>query len=331
MTFVFLDGWAVGTGRAPGLIARMEELGFVVIASRYRSLSEADAEEIYRTNHPIREDNSWHLARLVYPMGRSLGLLLSRTDGQCPSSVMRALKGKANPRLQRAGQLRFDFNAPNRILSLMHSSDDAEAAVREGRVFFKQDEIERAMRPGSQSQLDASRLRLSAQDHLGFGIERLDEPGLIRLMARVRLRLCDQVNDLAASEPLRSSCLRYRDYWLEVISRSPQPAQDHAIIQAAVYCKSVQEEQALVDAIRRAWDGESRDHCEARSEFYTPNNVDILRAIQCIVALAIPSNYATWDSEQQMPRDVLYDAWEKLLFQSYLFNFDDMLPEDHSA
>src|SRR5262249_53564304 len=80
VVFVFLDPWTLGTGRHGSMIEHMLRQSFTLLDFEFKALSEADAEEIYRTNHPIREGNSWHIARLVYPMGRSLGLLLGLRD-----------------------------------------------------------------------------------------------------------------------------------------------------------------------------------------------------------------------------------------------------------
>jgi hypothetical protein len=73
LVFVFLDAWTLTTGRHLDMVKRILSHGFTLLDFEFRTLSEADAEEIYRTNHPIREGNSWHVARLVYPIGRSLG------------------------------------------------------------------------------------------------------------------------------------------------------------------------------------------------------------------------------------------------------------------
>jgi nucleoside diphosphate kinase len=324
LVFVFFDAWTLLTGRHPGMIERILGLGFKLVDFEFKTLSEADAEEIYRTNHPIREQNSWHVARLVYPMGRSLGLLFGVNDPDvCACARMQLLKGKANPARNRPGQLRYDFLAPNRCLSLMHSSDNLDQVRREGAVFFSGARLERAYVTACQEASSPSGVLQDLRNATGeLGIERVEEPGLGSLFARIRLRL---LKELLRSYPALASTstlvTSFRELW-EPLSRDV--SRGHVIAEAKRYLQLVVRERPLLEGLRALVTNDERDrvgHCE----YYRPlihEPVAILRSLQ---VLNDPEAYSRWDSCAQLPQDLLHDRWEQLLFRTHLFNFDDML------
>jgi nucleoside diphosphate kinase len=323
VVFVFFDPWTLGTRRHIGMLEFMLEQGFVLLDFEFETLSEADAEEIYRTNHPIREGNSWHVARLVYPMGPSLGLLLgSRDEDSCACSRMQYLKGKANPALNRAGQLRYEFLAPNRCLSLMHSSDDLSQVRREGSVFFSTDRLDRACalaHDGATRSKGA--LQQLTTDTTGLGIERIDEPGLAALFARIRLRLIKELRRLGPlSCATESNLLSYQSLW-EPLSR--QNTRGHVISEAKQYLQALAQEREPLAAITAGTAQATRER--AFIEFYRPPSCDRSAILQCLQILNQPRSYSRWDSDRQLPPHILHDRWEQLLFQTHLFNFDDML------
>jgi nucleoside diphosphate kinase len=324
LVFVFFDAWTLLTGRHPGMIERILGQGFELVDYEFKTLSEADAEEIYRINHPIREQNSWHVARLIYPMGRSLGLLFAVIDPSgCACARMQGLKGKANPALNRPGQLRHDFLAPNRCLSLMHSSDSLEHVRREGAVFFSTERLERAYvtareRASSSSGMLADLRNANAE----LGIERVEEPGLGSLFARVRLRLLKELERscpalMSAAAPLVS----LRGIWESLgrdASRGP------VIAEAKLYLQLVVREQPLLEGLHAAVTSVERDR-GGPCEYYRPRLHEPGAILSCLQVLNNPKAYSHWDSSAQLPRDLLHDRWEELLFRTHLFNFDDML------
>lgn len=323
LVFVFFDAWTLVTGRHPRMVEHILEQGFRLLDFEFKTLSEADAEEIYRTNHPIREGNSWHVARLVYPMGRSLGLLfgLSEPDS-CACARMQRLKGKANPSVNRAGQLRYDFLAPNRCLSLMHSSDTFDQVKREGSVFFATERLNRARVAAREAQTSFDGLMHELTGaNAELGIERIDEPGLGTLFARVRLRL---VNELQRTCPapasLRDFLLSYRKLW-DALSR--ESARGPVIAEAKQYLTLVERERALIEAISASIDSAIRG-CR-HFKYYRPPTYEPASILCCLQVLNHPEVYSRWDSNRQLPEDVLYDRWERLLFRTHLFNFDDVL------
>jgi nucleoside diphosphate kinase len=324
LVFVFFDVWTLITGRQTGMIEHILNHGFSLLDFEFKTLSEADAEEIYRTNHPIRECNSWHVARLVYPMGRSLGLLFGFSDqNSCACSRMQHLKGKANPSLNRAGQLRYDFLAPNRCLSLMHSSDNLEQVRREGVVFFAADRIDRAYVAARDGTANSSGLLgelAGASSELG--IERIDEPGLGTLFARIRLRL---IKELQRRYPALSSwqatLSSYRALW-ESLSRDN--SRGPVMTEAKRYLQLVARERPLVDAMVSSIECATRARY-TYAEYYRPPAHEPLSILRCLQVLNNPEVYSRWDSSRQLPENMLHDRWERLLFRTHLFNFDDML------
>jgi nucleoside diphosphate kinase len=323
VVFVFLDAWTLVTGRQAAMVGRMVSHGFRLLDFEFKTLSEADAEEIYRTNHPIREGNSWHVARLVYPMGRSLGLLFGVGDpSSCACERMQRLKGKANPALNKPGQLRYDFLAPNRCLSLMHSSDNLSQCRREGAVFFTSDRIEQACRSALDGTVSSGGpMRELTQASSEMGLERIDEPGLGTLFARIRLRITKELERLCSAVAARTALASYRAHW-EALSRGT--SRDPVVTEASRYLRLVAREKPLLEAITGAFESASRLR-GVYAEYYRPPAHEPLSLVRCLQVLNTPAVYPRWDAIRQLPDDMLFDPWEWLLFRTHLFNFDDLL------
>jgi nucleoside diphosphate kinase len=331
IVFVFFDPWTLVTGRYAGMVERILEQGFRLLDFEFKTLSEADAEEIYRTNHPIREGNSWHVARLVYPMGRSLGLLFGMSDrGACACTRMQRLKGKANPCLNRPGQLRHDFLSPNKCLSLMHSSDTLAQVRREAPVFFAPQRIDTALvaadKGGSSSEELLDELTSASAE---AGIERIEEPGLGTLFARIRLRLVRELQRACPTLSHERSSESYRALW-KAASRNLQRLP--VITEAQDYLRLLVNERPLVaamtEAVTRATAERTTTAC---AEYYRPSPNEPLVLVSCLQILQSPQSYSRWDTTQQLPPAFLYDRWEQLLFRTHLFNFDDMLSPGATA
>jgi nucleoside diphosphate kinase len=323
LVFVFFDAWTLVTGRHTGMIDHILKQRFRLLDFEFKTLSEADAEEIYRTNHPIREGNSWHVARLVYPMGRSLGLLFGLNDpDSCACARMQRLKGKANPSLNRAGQLRYEFLAPNRCLSLMHSSDTLDLVRREGAVFFTVERLERAHTAACQgsSNSDGSMHEL-ADAGAELGIERIDEPALGALFARIRLRLVKELQRAYPGLSRDDSLLSYRTLW-DALSR--ETSRGPVMAEAQQYLRLVARERPLIEVIAASIEGSTRDS-SVYAEYYRPPAHEPVSILRCLQVLNHPESYSRWDSNKQLPQGLLHDRWERLLFRTHLFNFDDMI------
>lgn len=324
IVFVFFDPWTLGTGRLSGMVGGILDRGFTLLDFEFKTLSEADAEEIYRTNHPIREENSWHIARLVYPMGRSVGFLFGRRDAHsCACASMQRLKGKANPSLNKTGQLRYDFMAPNRCLSLMHSSDNLTQVKREALVFFSADRIDKACVCARENGCGlAGATQNMAENDDELGLERIDEPGVGTLFARIRLRLIKALQHRQNPPRSRQGLLSaYREIW-EPLSK--ESGRRPVLAEAADYLRVVQQEEPLLNAIIAPVESSALDEgCIA--QFYRPHHHEPSLLLQCLRVLNRPQLYPKWDGVRQLPPGMLYDRWEQLLFTTHLFNFDDLL------
>jgi nucleoside diphosphate kinase len=323
LVFVFFDAWTLVTGRHPGMIDHILRHGFRLLDFEFKTLSEADAEEIYRTNHPIREGNSWHVARLVYPMGRSLGLLFGLSDpDSCACVRMQRLKGKANPSLSRAGQLRYEFLAPNRCLSLMHSSDTLDQVKREGAVFFTVERLERAHAAARDGAANSGGLtRELADANAEIGIEKIEEPSLGTLFGRIRLRL---VKELQRANPTLSqdnSLGSYRALWVASSRGTPRAP---VMAEAQQYLPLVARERPLLEAIAASIHRPAQER-DVYAEYYRPPAQEPVSILHCLQILNRPDIYSRWDSSRQLPHELLHDRWERLLFRTHLFNFDDLL------
>jgi hypothetical protein len=236
---------------------------------------------------------------------------------------MQLLKGKANPSLNKTGQLRYDFLAPNRCLSLMHSSDNLSQVRREGAVFFCVDRLARACEGAGRAAANTPALMDElAQASSELGIEHVEEPGLGTLFARVRLRLMKELQRAPTTVPLWPAIASsYRELWVPLsVERTRRPV----IAEAHQYLQHVARERPLLEALTAALGSTVTDRCEY-AQYYRPATVEPMCVLRSLQVLSNPEAYSKWDSNRQLPECVLHDRWERLLFHTHLFNFDDML------
>ena len=241
------------SGKVLPLVTRIAEAGFLLLDYEFRNLGEADAEEIYRTNTPIRDGAQWHAARRVYEMGVSVGLLFGVDGNEDACTRMYSLKGRSNPMLTSRGELRHDFRAPNRSLSLMHSSDDEARVMREAAVFFSPARLQHVKEwmTGTLDIEERTLSALSSAHHHNAGIERIHVPRIWALFASVRVRLALHLSDCfgpQVDEQHRNAISKYAHHWsaprnLGNTENLPIPEQ------VAAYLEHVEAEQTLVRAV----------------------------------------------------------------------------------
>jgi hypothetical protein len=238
---------------------------------------------------------------------------------------MQRLKGKADPSLNKAGQLRYDFLAPNRCLSLMHSSDSLAQVRREAAVFFTAGRIEAAC-AAARAAVDGSGALMTelADASSESGIERVEEPRLGTLFARVRLRLSKDLPSLLSWDAL---LLSYRALW-EPMSKGS--ARGPVMAEAREYLQLVAREGPLLDAVVTAVENAVRGRI-ILAEYYRPSAQEPVSLVRCLQVLHNPEAYSRWNSDLQLPQHALHDRWERLLFRTHLFNFDDLLSASGSA
>lgn len=97
-------------------------------------------ESLYRYNVSDATEEgapaTWWLDGLTFLQGPILTLLVYAADsGSDVHDELVALKGPADPKLGRPGQIRHDFASENKSLALVHSGDDWLSSAREYLVF----------------------------------------------------------------------------------------------------------------------------------------------------------------------------------------------------
>ena len=318
LVFVFFDPWTLLTQTAEPLLRAICAHGFSVASLRCCRLEEGDVEQIYRKNLPIRPDNAWHLPRQVYLMGVSLGLLLYHCDAKATDLLSR-IKGKANPAVNARGHLRYDFRAPNRSLSLMHSSDTWEDTLHEALVFFGPHVLEHALEQ-IERQPPVGAVPAPSWD-LGLEVIRRSSPS--SLLVRVRLRAAAalrRVSSAHSPEVLRAldslTCL-----WNEHVAADD--ASSPVIEAMRAYLGLVQSERPL---LRGLLDCSPSTYTLEYQRLYHRAEDPAADLLRLLSVLNRPEEYVHVNTEALLRSiGVLRDRWEELLFKTTLFNFDDYL------
>jgi hypothetical protein len=154
-----------------------------------------------------------------------------------------------------------------------------------------------------------------------MGIERVDEPGIGTLFARIRLRLAKELHPVyEAFDARRDAILAYRALW-EPLSRNTR--RRPVLLEAKQYLQVVAQEGPLLKALGEFMECD-RKPMRSFAEFYRTSAQQPLAILQCMHVLNNPAAYPKWDCEKQLPQNSLHDRWERLLFMTHLFNFDDM-------
>ncbi|MEU5464741.1 hypothetical protein ACH41C_32425 [Streptomyces althioticus] len=129
------DGLAQGTHRR--LLA---DLGAYVIAYRFRTLTQRDAERLYQdgliTRTSGRHITAWWIKKNVFDLGEALVLLLRHPVDTSFQTTVTKSKGASDPLMARPGTYRERYRTPNKTFALMHSSDDMISLLHEAAVLF---------------------------------------------------------------------------------------------------------------------------------------------------------------------------------------------------
>ncbi|WP_217230780.1 nucleoside-diphosphate kinase [Streptomyces anulatus] len=126
---------AAASGMAEAVVERISAAGFVPLGARVVRLSRGDVRALWW----------WHLKRAtaerlllldaVAELGPGLVVLYRHPEGD-PARRLTALKGANDPAGRSADTLRSLANSPNRLLTMVHTSDDPADVVRELAVFL---------------------------------------------------------------------------------------------------------------------------------------------------------------------------------------------------
>jgi len=110
---------------------------------RYRPfvLSPSMVEALYLPNLLMIKDANFGVRLYAnveqFCLGIAYVCFVTRLDGETvldPYMTLERIKGPSKPKSQLAGQIRYEFSAPSRTLSLIHSSDSGVATFREAKV-----------------------------------------------------------------------------------------------------------------------------------------------------------------------------------------------------
>jgi nucleoside diphosphate kinase len=314
VVLVSFDPWAVHSRKHLLMLQRMLAEGFRVLAFDHSRLTEADIEQVYRKNHPIGERTAWHLPRHVYSLGITCTVLLFHQDAGIPAVArMKELKGNSSPLVQQPGQLRYDFRAPNKSLSLVHSSDDWESTLHEGFVFFSPAQLHACFNDIGTPRFDrCERTLLHSSSHEGMEIVR--EQAATGLLFRLRVRLVEQL--AGACDPTIARTLLER--W-------------HHMLEEDVLALDVKTEHARYIALVA---GEQR-HMEALLQSLSTRKVDVPRryvryrglatAAGLLWVLSRPADYPYVEVERLLAGSpVALDKWEDLLLRTTLFHSSEL-------
>ncbi len=315
VVLISFDPWAVHTGKWQPMLRRILAEGFRIIAFDRSRLVEEQIEQVYRKNHPIHETSAWHLPRHVYTLGVTFTLLLMTEPGDTPAPVrMKALKGVSSPLIHHAGQLRHDFRAPNKSLSLMHSSDDWDSTAHEALVFFSPDELHHALSDPHAERSDAYAHALLTED-THENLEAVREIAPTQLIQKLRLRLLEL---LAAMGTTPDTTARILDAWRQSAQPSPE-GQEDVPAEAARFVALMSAQRADLEALKLV--------CPptiAQPRRYVRHR-DPVALFNLLEALSLPEAYATVDVEHLLAAARFpLDRWEDLLLRTTLFHFSEV-------
>ncbi len=133
-TFSIIKPDAVAKNVIGQIYSRFENAGLKIIASKYRQLSQAEAEGFYA----VHKDRPFFADLVSFMI--SGPVMVQVLEGENAISKNRELMGATNPQEADAGTIRADF-ATSIDANAVHGSDASETAVEEIAYFFSACEI----------------------------------------------------------------------------------------------------------------------------------------------------------------------------------------------
>jgi nucleoside diphosphate kinase len=319
VVFVFFDPWTIRHHKLKKIVQRIMKYGFEILAFNFHLLKESDIEQIYRKNPPITMKTSWHLPREVYEIGQSCGILFYLDDPNTTATeLMKNLKGKSNPVLNGPGKLRYDFRAPNKSLSLMHSSDDWDSTLNESTVFFSQNHLKKVFSKVSTRQFLINKRSMINGTYYD-GMEYIKEQSATNLLLKIRLRILNLI-DVESYTQLRVADLkRMWGYYLKrdflQLTVEQEVKEYLAIINY--------EESLLKDLVSQI---NSLQHIVTYPRLYQYNTIRLSSLADSLMILNNVKYYSYIDGSKITDTiPVFFDQWEKLLFKTTLFHFEELL------
>jgi nucleoside-diphosphate kinase len=133
-TLVILKPSAVERKLVGEIIGRLERKGLRLLQARMLKMSKDEAERLYSVHRgkPFYDD----LVRTI----TSGSVIVMIWEGRSAIEVVRRLMGSTDPVKAEPGTIRGDLGL-DLTDNLIHASDSVESFEREGRIFFKEEEI----------------------------------------------------------------------------------------------------------------------------------------------------------------------------------------------
>ena len=136
--FVMIKPDAVASGKADEVLTRLIRNDFILLDMQINfQPHEQQFEELYKFNLTLKNSQnqiaSWWLNRRTYTAGPSITLLMRHRTlaGLALYETFKELKGPSSPLMGRPGQIRYDLNACNKAMNLIHAADDPFSSLRE--------------------------------------------------------------------------------------------------------------------------------------------------------------------------------------------------------
>ncbi len=141
-SFAMIKPGAYLRGLAPEVISRLRENGFKVVLMTVRKMSSEEIDDLYMfVKEEYRE--SWWIMPKVFSMAPVIPMVLvgDPEEHEHLSDKLRKLVGPTTPEVGSKGNIRYDLKGANRVLNIIHASDDPAAALREALVFFSLNDV----------------------------------------------------------------------------------------------------------------------------------------------------------------------------------------------
>lgn len=287
--------------------------GFEIVLFNYAILKDSDAEQIYRKNPPITMTTSWHIPKEVYTMGESCGIIFLHKNESVNASVkMKKLKGSSHPYLNKKGQIRFDFRAPNKSLSLIHSSDDWYSMLNECSPFFSKKSFKNILSKFNErnEEIDSTPI---FPDPAYQSMENVIEQSSTNLLLKLRIRILDiiikEIKNTNEGIKFRSFLIEKNKINYLIYTVEEEISEYEKIAEQEKYYLT-EFEKSLIDI-----------DINYIPKLYFQNH-NIYTLLNALKIMNVTESYASIDTDELVSIP-FYDKWERLLFRTTFFHYLD--------
>lgn len=313
--FFMIKPDAIFSGSAERIIKWLEISGFDVIWSKPVSdKSGASFEDLYKFNLTVSNDQnqfvSWWINSSIYRSGPALALLLTprRKDKSGGTHIdVASKKGFCVPWLAKPGTLRWDFEGCNRVMNLVHASDDPISSIREFLIFFTPAELSTAVnRFHIQPEEQVSIERELALTRILFG-SNVRRVSFSELACRLKLQLTQTMARASSESDVHRLCEQLSGLYIRWYDREISGSSQFEGLKMLInICKT---ERSLL-----------MHHSS------TPATAQLS---ECMMDFANPENYSDGLAKQIVAtlhqRNVYLDPWDELILSSSMHYSEDLL------